>query len=54
MDGIKYMVLGFSSHDDFKICNKLMKVKIGDVGIPADGLFVVMVKTKVYLYPTVF
>ncbi len=51
MDGIKYMVLGFSSHDDFEICNKLMKVQIGDVGISADGLFVVMVKTESILVP---
>ena len=51
MDGTKYMVLGFSSHDDFKICNKLMKVEIGDVGISANGLFVVMVKTESILVP---
>ena len=55
MDGIKHMVLGFSSHDDFKMCNKLMKVKIGDVGTSADDLFVVMVKTESILVPpTVF
>jgi hypothetical protein len=51
MDNEKYMVLGFRNHEDFEICNQIMKVSIGDVGTSADGLFVVIVKTDRILIP---
>ncbi len=51
MEGGKYMVLSFKNHNDFEVCNKLMKVNVCDIGTSANGLFVVIVKTDNILVP---